>query len=66
MADSDIVLVHKVSRNIEEVLCDRFGAEGRGLHEKLSSVNHLIPNQLEKKSGGSPHFVIRYHTKTLT
>jgi hypothetical protein len=49
MADSDIILVHKVSRDIEEVLCDRFGADGRGLHEKLSSVNHLIPDRLENR-----------------
>lgn len=37
------------SKEIEGLLETRLGAEGRGLHEKASSVEHQLPSELLKK-----------------
>lgn len=37
------------SKRIETILVSQFGANGRGLHEKLSSVGNLIPVPLSKR-----------------
>ena len=34
------------SKRIEAALTEQFGAEGRGLHEKVSSVEHQLPKLL--------------------
>ena len=36
-------------KELEKLLEDGFGAEGRGLHEKTSSVNSELPDPLIKK-----------------
>lgn len=46
---SDIDLVIRRSREIEEILVNRFGARGKGLHEKLTSVERGIPSDLCKQ-----------------
>lgn len=38
------------SKRIEAVLRDGFGAEGRGLHEYLGSVEHRIPSDIVRKA----------------
>ena len=38
-----------ISRKIETVLDQELGAAGRGLHEKLNSVQHLLPEYLVKQ-----------------
>ncbi|HJV76658.1 MAG TPA: hypothetical protein VJ654_20760 [Noviherbaspirillum sp.] len=35
-----------ITRSLEEILDTRFGATGKGLHEKATSVSHLVPDQL--------------------
>lgn len=37
------------SKALETMLVKHFGAEGRGLHEKLTSVEHRIPIHLQRK-----------------
>lgn len=37
------------SKRIETILVSQFGANGRGLHEKLSSVGNLIPTPLSRR-----------------
>jgi hypothetical protein len=39
----------RYSKEIEGLLETRFGAEGRGLHEKVSSVEHQLPSELIRK-----------------
>jgi len=39
----------RYSKEIEGLLETRFGAEGRGLHEKASSVEHQLPSEILKK-----------------
>lgn len=46
---SDIDLVIRRSREIEETLETRFGAKGKGLHQKLSSVEQKLPPDLVKQ-----------------
>lgn len=46
---SDIELAIKSSKQIEEALERIYGAQGRGLHEKLTSVESLIPLETAKK-----------------
>jgi hypothetical protein len=47
MSDSDIDLAIKTSKRLEGLLETRYGAEGRGLHEKLASVEaKLSPEAL--------------------
>jgi hypothetical protein len=49
MSDSDIDLAIKTSRRLEGLLENRYGAEGRGLHEKLAAVEAMIsPEALRK------------------
>jgi len=47
---SHIEAAVKASKKIEGVLRDSFGAEGRGLHEYLSSVEHKIPDDILRKA----------------
>jgi hypothetical protein len=42
MSDSDIDLAIKTSRRLEGLLETRYGAEGRGLHEKLAAVEAML------------------------
>jgi hypothetical protein len=42
MSDSDIDLAIKTSKRLERLLETRYGAEGRGLHEKLASVESML------------------------
>ena len=42
MGESDIDLAIKTSRRLEGLLETRYGAEGRGLHEKLASVEAML------------------------
>ena len=37
-----------VSRTLEQLLESKFLAEGKGLHEKLTSIEHKIPEHLSK------------------
>jgi len=37
------------SQTLDQLLANRYGAEGRGLHEKLSSVEGRIPQFIQKK-----------------
>lgn len=43
---SDIEIVIRASKRIEGILERDFGAEGRGLHEKLGSVEDGLPERL--------------------
>jgi hypothetical protein len=43
MSTSDIELAVTTARRLEGLLEARFGAEGRGLHEKLASVEARLP-----------------------
>ncbi len=45
----DIDSAVRGAQQLEAVLEERFGAEGRGLHEKLSSVEHRIPLRVVKQ-----------------
>ena len=45
---SDIELAVTGSKRIEKLLEDRLGAVGRGLHEKVSSVERLLPERIVK------------------
>lgn len=42
-------LVIKISKDLEILLEDEFGASGRGLHEKISSVQTELPAPLVKR-----------------
>ena len=46
---SDIDLAVKRSRRLEQMLERDFGAAGRGLHEKTSSVEDRLPDPLVRK-----------------
>ena len=46
---SDIDLAVTKSRRLEQMLERSFGASGRGLHEKTSSVEDRLPDQLVRK-----------------
>lgn len=46
---SSIESVIKGARRIEGVLEKDFGAEGKGLHEKLSSVESKLPQELQRR-----------------
>ena len=46
---SDIDLAVTKSRRLEQMLERGFGASGRGLHEKTSSVEDRLPDQLVRK-----------------
>lgn len=45
---NDFELVIKASKELEYFLETEFGAEGRGLHEKISSVSGVLTPQLVK------------------
>jgi hypothetical protein len=42
MSDEDIGMVVKTARRLETLLETRFGASGRGLHEKLAAVETML------------------------
>ena len=44
----DITPVVRASKRIEALLEEKFGAQGRGLHEKFTSVEHHVPAELHK------------------
>lgn len=46
---SDIDLVVKKSKQFEGILEQQFGAQGRGLHEKVSSVERQLPAATVRK-----------------
>ena len=46
---TSIEIAVRFSKQIESLLVDKFGARGKGLHEKLTSVEKHIPAQLQKK-----------------
>ena len=46
---SDYELVIKKSKHLERLLEEGFGAQGRGLHEKVSSVEGRLPAPLVKR-----------------
>lgn len=46
---SDIDLAIRKSRKLEQMLERSFGASGRGLHEKTSSIENRLPQQLVRK-----------------
>ncbi len=48
MADKFTQLI-EISQKTERLLETRFGATGRGLHEKLSSVEERIPEKVRRK-----------------
>lgn len=48
MADKFTQLI-EISQKTERLLETRFGASGRGLHEKLSSVADRIPEKTQRK-----------------
>lgn len=48
MADPFTRLI-AISQQTERLLEQRFGAQGRGLHEKLSSVADRVPEKIQKK-----------------
>ena len=45
----DYELVIKSCKRLEEMLAKGFGAEGRGLHERVNSVENQLPIPLIKK-----------------
>ena len=45
---NDYELVIRVSKELEYILEQEFGAHGRGLHEKISSCNKVLPVKLIK------------------
>ncbi|MGC4076379.1 MAG: hypothetical protein QM702_04970 [Rubrivivax sp.] len=45
---SDFKSIVDAAKRIETTLVEQFGAEGRGLHEKLSSVESRIPPNLQR------------------
>jgi hypothetical protein len=46
---SDIELVIRTSKAIETILVARYGASGRGLHEKISSIQYKFDESLVKQ-----------------
>ena len=46
---SDIEVVIKYTKRLETILEDRFGATGRGLHEKITCVGGKLPPDTVKK-----------------
>ncbi|MBR5627347.1 MAG: hypothetical protein IKW74_06990 [Thermoguttaceae bacterium] len=48
MADTFTRLI-EISQKLESLLERRYGAHGRGLHEKLTSVENQIPRDIQKK-----------------
>jgi hypothetical protein len=46
---SDIELIITRCKTIETLLVERWGANGRGLHEKISSVENLLPSHIVKQ-----------------
>ncbi len=44
----DITLVVRACSHLEQVLEERLGAQGRGLHEKITSVSGHLPTALVK------------------
>ncbi|QDU30326.1 hypothetical protein ETAA8_54460 [Anatilimnocola aggregata] len=46
---SDIELVVKRCKRLESLLTEHFGADGRGLHEKISSVERELTPALVKR-----------------
>lgn len=46
--DCDLTLVIVSSKHLEKLLEDKFGAEGKGLHEKITTAQHL-PEDLKRK-----------------
>lgn len=47
---SDIETVITASKQIEKLLEMRFGAKGRGLHDKLTSVQNQLPDHIVKRA----------------
>lgn len=45
----DIELAVSRSRRLEQLLEHGFGATGKGLHQKVGSVEHLLPTQLVRQ-----------------
>ncbi len=50
-----------LTRTLETLLEERFGAEGKGLHEKLNSVESSIPDHLLKRG----HFIASIRNKAV-
>ena len=48
-SSNDFELVIKSSRVLEGTLAEGFGAVGKGLHEKITSVNDRLPDDLISK-----------------
>lgn len=48
MEQSKIDLAVSSAQRIERILTDGFGAQGRGLHQKISSVEAHLPSSLVK------------------
>lgn len=42
-------LISKYSEELENILVEFFGASGNDLHEKISSVEHTLPQQMKTK-----------------
>lgn len=49
MSEVDIGIAVSASKQLETELSRSFGAEGKGLHEKISNVSHELPAALIKK-----------------
>jgi t-SNARE complex subunit (syntaxin) len=47
MSDIDLAVSH--CKNLESLLEKNLGATGRGLHEKISSVENRLPHELVRK-----------------
>lgn len=45
-ATNDYELAIKSSKELEHILDVEFGAEGKGLHEKISAVSNALPDEL--------------------
>lgn len=45
---SSVEIVVGYSKQLEAILERSFGAQGKGLHQKVSSVEHLLPARLVK------------------
>lgn len=43
VAQNDFQLVIEASKELEYLLATHFGADGRGLHERISSAAHQLP-----------------------
>jgi hypothetical protein len=58
---SDLRLIVNAAKRLEVILEQRYGASGQGLHEKLTSVALVIPEDLQ----GKIHYVATVRNRSI-